>query len=162
MPILKNLILSPYSRELRNGKVNPKNYPFWGEVIRNLKETGRWRVLQVGIGNEQPIDGVSDMSINCPFYKLVGLLEDCTTWASIDNFFPHFAHVYKPGVVVWGKSNPLLFGYTNCINLVKDSKYFRSNQFGIWEEEEFDANCFSAPEDVAGAINEITCYNGTR
>jgi len=32
------ILISPYSKKLTNGKVNPKNYPYWKEVIAGINE----------------------------------------------------------------------------------------------------------------------------
>jgi len=47
------IIISPYSKKLMSGKNNPKNYPYWKELIRLIKEP----IVQVGIeGEDQLVD----------------------------------------------------------------------------------------------------------
>ena len=50
----KTIILAPYSRNLRNGKRNPKNYPFFKELVEELKKLGH-TIIQIGIEGETEI-----------------------------------------------------------------------------------------------------------
>lgn len=45
------IIISPYSKALRNGKTNAKNYPYWKELIELIKEP----IVQVGIDGEEQL-----------------------------------------------------------------------------------------------------------
>ena len=42
------IIIAPFAKKLLNGKKNPKNYPFWREVIYELPG----HVVQVGVDGE--------------------------------------------------------------------------------------------------------------
>jgi ADP-heptose:LPS heptosyltransferase len=149
---MKKIVISPYSRALRNGKNNPKNYPWWGEVVALLKEQG-CKVIQVGTKGEGPIPGVDDVLLNLPLKELKELLEECDTWASVDNFFQHFAYLHgKPGVVIFGQGNPLIFGHPQNKNLLKDPKYLREKQFDIWEAIAFNQDAFVDPATVVKAL----------
>jgi hypothetical protein len=134
---------------MRNGKTNPKNYPYWRELVQLLGK--EYIVNQVGKENEELIDGCQDFrGLNLKI--LPRLIHSCYTWISVDNFFPHFVMSEygskKPGVVLWGKSDRFLFGYENNTNLFKDGKYLRKNQFDIWETETHDPNAFVTPDRV--------------
>ena len=77
-------------------------------------------------------------------------------WVSVDNFFPHLANLCgRRGIVIWGQSDYNLFGWKNNINLLKDRKYLRPNQFGTWEEAVFNKEAFVDPDVVINAIMEI-------
>ena len=45
------IIISPYSKALFNGKQNPKNYPYWKELIEQIDEP----IIQVGIEGEKQL-----------------------------------------------------------------------------------------------------------
>ena len=147
------IIISPYSRPLRNGNRNAKNYPWWEECVELLKQAS-CEILQIGTGNEPIIKGVDSYEQNLPFLLLQQRLQLCTTWASVDNFFPHFIYntCKKPGVVIWGKSSPSVFGYSSNLNLVKDPLRLRKDQFGTWENELFDSSIFVSSHSVVSAI----------
>ena len=47
------IIIQPYAKPLVNGKRNPKNYPYWKELISKIKEP----IIQIGVeGEEQLVD----------------------------------------------------------------------------------------------------------
>jgi hypothetical protein len=54
----------------------------------------------------------------------------------------------KPGIVLWGISDPLIFGHPENTNLLKGREYLASNQFLWWEAHEFDADRFVKPDVV--------------
>ena len=145
------IIISPYSRVMRNGKPNPKNYPSWLHVIGGLKDQ---RIVQVGIPGEARM--VEDFRSGLSLVDLRTLLAECETWISVDNFFPHLAHhAAKPGVVLWGQSDPLVFGYPENRNLLKDRSHLRANQFDIWEAVEYNPLVFVEPQVVIQAVREV-------
>jgi ADP-heptose:LPS heptosyltransferase len=151
------IIISPYSRKLRNGNQNPKNYPYWQELVEKLNERG-YDVIQIGVQDEVPIKGVIDVKYNLPLEELKALAIECYTFISVDNFFPHLmSHTSKRGIVLWGRSDPKIFGYSQNINLLKDVKYLRSNQFDIWESIEYNPDIFIKPDEI---IDFIINMNG--
>lgn len=147
------ILISPYSRKLPDGKENAKNYPYWEELIQELKKLGFY-ILQIGIDGEQRIIGVDGFKNNLKLKELAYFIENCTLWISIDSFLQHYAtYLGKKGIVIFGKSNPYIFGHPENINIYKDKKYFRKNQFGIWAGEPYDPDCFVKPLEIIHAIN---------
>jgi len=47
------ILISPYSRPLRNGKNNPKNFPYWREVVDLLKTKND--IVQIGVEGEKKL-----------------------------------------------------------------------------------------------------------
>jgi ADP-heptose:LPS heptosyltransferase len=127
---------------------NPKDYPYWLELVNLIKKDG-WLITQIGTTGEGIISGVDSHITNLPLEQLKTLMEDHNTWISVDNFFQHFAWYYgKKGIVLFGQSDPLIFGHNTNINLLKDRKYLRQFQFDIWEKCEFREDVFVEPELV--------------
>lgn len=144
------VIISPFSRPLRNGKRNPKEYCWWIEVIQSLKDKGLY-VIQIGAPGE--IQLTDDFRPGLKLKELAELMLQCRTWIAVDNFMPHFGALNKkPGIVLWGKSDPLIFGHSQNHNLLKSRSFLRKNQFGIWEEEEYSPDVFVAPEEVISYV----------
>lgn len=144
------IIISPYAKFMRNGQQHPKNYPYWDEVIRNIKEP----IIQVGINGELPM--VEDFRKNLPLYELSLLVNQCKTWISVDSFFQHFCwDIGKPGIAIFGQSDPNIFGHPENINLLKDRKYLRDKQFWIWEQAEYIEEAFVNPEIVLEALRSF-------
>jgi hypothetical protein len=40
-----------------------------------------------------------------------------------------------PGCVIWGVSDPNIFGYFYNKNILKNKSYLRNDQFGVWKNE---------------------------
>jgi ADP-heptose:LPS heptosyltransferase len=75
------IIISPYAKKLRNEKNNPKNYPWWPELISLIDQP----IVQVGIEGEEQI--VEDFRKNLSLTELTQLIQQCKTWISVDSFF---------------------------------------------------------------------------
>ena len=153
MPIADYILISPYSKGMRNGAENPKNYPYWSEVIKLLEGV---QIIQIGVTGEKSFTGTESV-FDKSLAEVTELVRNCKTWAAVDNFLPHLAHLIgKRGVAIFGKSDPMIFGHPGNINLLKDRKYLRPLQFDIWERETFDAAAFVGPEIVVKSIMEVT------
>ena len=149
------IIISPYSQKLRNGKNNPKNYPYWNELVRELKKNNFY-VIQTGVKGEEFIEGVDEIQFNRPYKELEELLKECNIFISVDNFLPHLANcIGVRGIVLWGQSDPDIFGYKENINLLKNKKYLRKNQFDIWENCEYNRDSFVSISDIISSIHAI-------
>jgi ADP-heptose:LPS heptosyltransferase len=147
------VLISPYSKNLPNGKPNAKNFPHWQEVVNTLLSNGI-EVIQVGLPHEPALDGCTQKRVGLA--ELKDLLLSCDGWASVDNFFHHFAAYHgRRGVVVFGKSDPQLFGYPENVNLLKDRRNLRAEQWKYWYEEPFDEKVFVGPQLVAAAIIDL-------
>lgn len=141
------IVISPYAKKLNNGKENPKNFPYWEELISMIDEP----IVQIGISGERQL--VSDFRQNLSMQELKTLLQECRTWISCDSFFQHLAWTQKKqGVVIWSISDPFIFGHPENINLLKDRANLAPNQFLWWEAYEFDPRRFVTAEQVFQAI----------
>ncbi len=137
------ILISPYSKKLSNGKTNPKNYPFWKEVIEGINEP----VIQIGIEGEEQL--TADFRKNLSIPEIKQLIKDCRVWISCDSFIQHLASLSgKRGIVLWSVSDPNIYGYPENVNLLKSRDCLSKNQFLWWESVEFDASKFVTPEEV--------------
>ena len=137
------IIIHPWAKQLRNGKINPKNYPYWKELIKLIDEP----IVQIGVDGDRQL--VDDFRKNLPLADISNLVAECRTWIAIDSFFQHFCwDLGKPGIVLWGQSDPNIFGHPENINLLKDRKYLRPDQFLIWDQSNFRAGSFVQPQEV--------------
>lgn len=142
------ILISPYSKQLRSGKINAKNYPWWPELIELLKLYDS-KIIQIGVSGESPM--LSDFKVNLPLKEILAMINLCDFWVSVDNFCQHLANkVGKRGVVIWSQSCPLIFGYKRNINILKDLKYLRKggDQFKTWEETAYDEESFVKPKII--------------
>jgi ADP-heptose:LPS heptosyltransferase len=137
------IIISPYSKPLINGKRNPKNYPYWEELIALINEP----IIQVGVEGEEQL--VDDFRKNLPISELKKLIAQCRIWIGCDSFFQHLAwDCGKPGIVLWSVSDPIIYGHPENNNLLKSRDYLASNQFLWWDLTEYNADAFVLPEEV--------------
>lgn len=143
------VIIAPYAKRLISGKRNPKDYPYWDQVVSGIKGP----VVQVGVDGEEQI--VEDFRRNLPIADLRKLIRECRTWVSVDSFFQHLAwDEKKPGIVLWGVSDPLIFGHPENVNLLRDRKHLAKNQFLWWEYTEHSDERFVGPGEVLMHINK--------
>jgi len=137
------IIISPYSKALTNGNRNPKNYPYWKELIELIDEP----IIQVGVEGEEQL--VPEFCKNLPIARLKELIAECRTWIGCDSFFQHLAwSCNKPGIVLWSVSDPLIFGHPENHNLLKSRDYLAKNQFLWWNFTEYNTDAFVKPEEV--------------
>jgi|GEM_PF-683242 hypothetical protein len=158
-----SLIISPYSKPLKNGRKNAKNYPFWPELVAQLQQNN-CKITQVGVAGEDVITGVTSTVFNSPLKDLIPIIHSADTWISVDNFFPHFCALVarKPGIVLWGKSDPRIFGHILNINLLKGRHYLKPEQFRWWDDEPFNPEVFVAPEIVVTTLQESFSYANSK
>jgi ADP-heptose:LPS heptosyltransferase len=144
------ILLSPWSRKTTDGKPSPKNYPFWPDVVSRLKSLGH-EVVQVSPDDEPSVVGAKRVA-KVPLKKLEEFIRACDTWCSVDNFWHHLAwSIGEPGVVIFGTSDPLIFGHPENMNLLKSRKFLRERQFGLWSQDKSTPEMFVGPELVANA-----------
>ena len=137
------ILIAPFAQKLRNGKLNPKTYPFWKQLIEMIDEP----IVQVGVEGEEQL--VPDFRKNLPISELRKLIQDCRIWISCDSFLQHLGwDEGKPGIVLWSVSDPLIFGHEENINLLKDRKHLVENQFLWWERTEHQEERFVSPNEV--------------
>jgi len=144
------IIISPYAKTLRVDKPHPKNYPYWDDVIKHVNED----IIQIGVEGEKQL--VSDFRKNLSLDDLGELVKQCKTWISVDSFFQHFCWSQKKrGIVIFGQSDPLIFGHPENLNLLKDRKYLRERQFWLWEQCDFIEESFVSYTTVLGALRQF-------
>ncbi len=147
------ILISPYSKQMRNGKKHPKNYPveYWKKLISMI---GNEKIIQIGSIGEDRL--ASDCRLGLPFSALKELVESCDLFISVDTFLPHMAHHYgKRGIVIFSQSDPNIFGYSENVNLLKDKKHLRKEQFWLWEQASYKENAFIKPELVYKKVIEL-------
>jgi ADP-heptose:LPS heptosyltransferase len=139
------ILIHPFAKPLVNGKQNPKNYPYWEELIQKIPKS--IHIIQVGVDGEKQL--VPDFRKNLSILELRHLLDECKTWIGIDSFFQHLAwDCQKPGIVLWSVSDPLIYGHKENTNLLKDRVYLAKNQFLWWDFTEHNPDAFVKPKEV--------------
>lgn len=146
------ILLFPYAKFMRNGKQHPKNYPYWRELVDLLQRAGH-TLVQVGVEGEEQL--VDDFRAGLSYTELCELIPQYDTWIGVDSYGQHLAwSVGKRGIAIFGQSDPLIFGHPENINLLKDRKYLRQQQFWLWEQCEADDSVWINPDEVLNALNK--------
>lgn len=141
------IIIAPYAKRMPNGQENPKNYPYWPELIKMIEEP----IIQIGVEGETQL--VPDFRKNLSMDQLGELVKECRTWIGVDSFFQHLCWDQgKPGVVIFSQSDPNIFGHKENINVLKDRKYLRQQQFWLWSQCRYDIEAYVRPEEVFSKI----------
>lgn len=124
----------------RGNLINAKSYPYWEELLVLLKDH-----------KVKEIKGI------LPEKEIIDLVNWSDVWITIDSFLQHLCtyHKLKKGIVVWGKSDPLIFGYKHNINLLKNRKYLRPDQYVFWTNVPIDIDVFVSPEAILKEINML-------
>lgn len=150
------IIIAPYAQKLISGKRNPKNYPYWKELIAMIDEP----IIQVGVAGEEQL--VEDFRPNLPLADLRVLVRQCDTWIACDSFFQHLGwDEGKKGIVLWSVSDPEIFGHPENINLLKDRSCLAEKQFWWWDFVEYDENKFVKPEVVYDVLKQVLAVEET-
>ncbi len=149
---MNTIIISPFSNKLGD-KQNAKNYPYWRELVGRLRLAGMY-VIQLGAGDEPKI-GANGYLYNQKFDEIAKLIRNSHLWLSVDNFLHHLVKAEcpeKPGIVIWGPSDPELFGYPEQINVLKSRATLRPRQWAIWNECEFNPDIFPDYNEIMDII----------
>lgn len=151
-----NILISPYSNELKERR-NAKNYPHWRELVGLLRLHGH-KVYQIGLPHEQPI-GSDGFLTNYKLNNIKDLLTKFDMFMSVDNFFPHYVNLYRKdmkGFVIFSRSDPKIYGYRQNFNILKDERYLRPDQWGLWKDCEFlEESFYTASEILPQILDKI-------
>lgn len=145
------ILIFPWCANTNEGKPSPKNYPYWGEVVKGL-ETAGFKSHQVSRPKEPVIPGVHQCTVDAKLSDIETLMRGCDTWLSSDSFAQHMAWTLgEPGVVIFGPSDPIIFGHPENINLLRDRRFLREQQFWLWSQTKAYPEMFVGPEAVVSA-----------
>jgi len=134
----KKILICKNIKSLRNGGKNPKDYPYWDELVSLLKD-----------------HDVKFVEGEIPLTDLKNMILDCDIWVAPDSFFQHFAwSLGKVGITIFSITDPLIFGHSENVNILKDRSYLRSNQFLWMESEIYNPEAFLSAQDVFEIISK--------
>lgn len=151
----KNLFLSPHAASI--GRQNPKDYPFFAEVLDGLQNA--FHVVQLGREGEEIVPHVNEVCFDLPLGHLVRRLKaEAALVVSVDNAIQHLCWRYKiPCLCIFSKSDPKIFGHKENTNLLKDRKHLSRTQFNVWLSQDVDMDSFiDAPKIVAQILTLVS------
>ena len=147
------IVIFPWAKKLRYGEhQNPKNYPWWPELIAKLQALGH-EIIQAGVDGEEQL--VEDFRKNLSLEELGSLIKSADTWIGVDSFGQHLAwDLGVRGIAIFGQSDPNIFGHFENINILKSRDYLRAEQFWWWEQCEYREDAFVKPDEVIKIFKE--------
>ncbi len=135
-----------------NGKPSPKDFPKAQELAELLEKDHE--VIQLG-GNDD-LQVAKDVRRNLPHQQVVELIKWSDSGVCVDSYLQHaFWEVGKPAVVLFGISDPVIFGHPENVNLLKDRNFLRPNQFDLYYLTDYKPDAFVTPEEVVKALHEL-------
>ena len=150
---MKQIIISPYSKKTETLDNNAKNYPYFRELVEEIKIRGDFYVVQVGVSGENLI-GCDEVMFDFSLCELSLLIDGCHSWISVDNFFHHLAWTMgKRGNVIFGPSDPNIYGHSENNNILKNRKYLTPFQFGLWENIIYNKYAFDRADIVVKKLD---------
>lgn len=153
-PSFMKILIAPFARKLRGpAGPNAKDYPFILPLLSLLKEHD---LTQIGAKDDEhlPIPGIFGLS----FKEVCESVKTTDTFISVDSYLQHIGwYVGKPGIVLFGPSDPLIFGHNIHINLLRNRKYLRAGwrEFSDWESCPLCPQAFVSPEEVVKALEKL-------
>jgi hypothetical protein len=117
----------------------PKSYPYWEELLNLLKDNEIKEIRGILSENE-----------------IIDLVNWSDVWITIDSFLPHLCAFkkLKPGIVIWGVSDPEIFGYPHNTNILRSRSYLRPNQFLFWTGVPINKDAFVVPSGVVKLLKD--------
>ncbi len=111
-------------------------------------------VIQVGVEGEEQV--VPEFRKNLNFSELGDLIDSCDTAICVDSYLQHHCwSLHKRAIVIFGISDPEIFGHKENVNLLKDRKYLRPNQFDLYYANQHNPEAYVPPETVMEALREM-------
>jgi ADP-heptose:LPS heptosyltransferase len=144
------ILLAPFAARTPhlNGQPSPKDYPYHRQLVSLM---GEYDIVQVGGTGDEQI--VPDFRANLSFKQLGDLILQSQTAICADSFLQHYYwYLGRRAVVLFGISDPLIFGHPENLNLLVDRRFLRSNQFDLYYLNDYKPEAFSPPEKVIEAL----------
>lgn len=152
----KCVVLAPFANQLPDDKPNPKNLPVseWQALVKLLREADIY-TIQIGAAGE-PFIGADEMQFNPSNDTLSRIVNEMSSFISVDTFFQHYATFHgKNGVVIFSQSDPNIFGHPSNVNLLKTRDSLRAEQYQLWTQTEYDESLFPSVSNVFEAIMKL-------
>ncbi len=124
------ICIFPRCKRLKDGSPSPKDYPYWQQLVSLMKQDG-YDIIQISPFSEEYIDGVKIMTGALSIEEIKDLVNKSVTYISCDSFAPHLLSFIR-GYVIFGVSDPKIYGYERNLNILKDRSFLKKLQFEDW------------------------------
>lgn len=87
----------------------------WSQLVKEMPEN---TFLQIGMPDEECVPGTIDLRGKTSFREAAALIKSARSFVGINSVFSHVTNAFlTPGVVLFGASQPDIWGHSNNINL---------------------------------------------
>ena len=149
------ILLAPFAARgpSLGGKPSPKDYPKPKELAVLLEKDHE--VIQVGGNGDEQV--AKDFRPNLSFTDLGKLIDESQTGICVDSYLQHYYwYRDRKAIVLFGISDPVIFGHHENLNLLKDRANLRPNQFDLYYTSNYRPEAFVSPEEVLKALRTLT------
>ena len=134
------------------GQPSPKDYPKAKELAELLEKENE--VIQLA-GNGD-VQVAKDVRRNLRHEQVCELIKWSDTGVCVDSYLQHaFWSVGKKAIVLFGISDPKIFGHPENVNLMVDRKFLRPNQFDLYYTSDYRPDAFVSPEEVLKELETL-------
>jgi ADP-heptose:LPS heptosyltransferase len=89
----------------------------WEELIRRMPE---YSFIHLGLATEDKVEGAIDFRGRTTFREALAYVKNALSLVGVDSSLAHAANAFNiPGVVLFGASNPEVWGHDSNINIYK-------------------------------------------
>ncbi|MGB3181582.1 MAG: glycosyltransferase family 9 protein [Cyclobacteriaceae bacterium] len=127
----------------------------WNRLVKEMPDH---TFVQLGLGDEQPVEGAVDMRGKTDVRQAMAIVKACDKFVGVDSFLAHASSaVHTPGVVLFGDSSPDIFGHPNNINISKKLPCSPCNEFLDGKPCPYNIECMTSIEvdEVKSALLNI-------
>ena len=148
------ILFAPYSARSPslNGQSSPKDYPHARQLAELLEKD--YELVQVGGNGDEQV--AKDFRPNLSFNDLGKLIDASQTGICVDSYLQHYYwYRDRKAIVLFGISDPLIFGHSENLNLLVDRGFLRPNQFDLYYLNQYNPEAFVSPEEVLAALETL-------
>lgn len=138
-PYKNIIIMHIHSRSSQN---HHWSHNKWVELIREMPD---YTFVQLGLPDELHVEGAIDLRGKTSLREAFALIKCADSFVGIDSNFSHVTNAFDiPGVVLFGDSDPLLWGHENNINIYKKVECSPCYYY-LWNEKcPYDHSCMTS------------------
>ncbi|MFA0964341.1 glycosyltransferase family 9 protein [Roseivirga sp. BDSF3-8] len=116
----------------------------WNRLVKEMPDH---TFVQLGLGDEQLVEGAVDLRGKTDVRQAMAIVNACDKFVGVDSFLAHVSSaVHTPGVVLFGDSSPGIFGHANNINISKNLPCAPCNEFLDGKSCPYNIECMTSIE----------------
>jgi ADP-heptose:LPS heptosyltransferase len=130
----------------------------WETLVKSMPEC---TFIQLGNPDEKKLEGAVDLRGKTTMREAFALIKYAKSFAGVNSFFSHVTNAFgTPGVVLFGASNPHIWGHSNNINLYKPTRCAPCIDTLLWFNCPYEKRCMQniTVEEVKEALlKQLSC-----